>query len=114
MSILSYLGFLVLVPLLTGAYKTSPVVKHHTNQGLTLFIVEVAYSIISSILRAVVKVQSTVWGIPTGYYHTPGWLSTILWLISLLFLVLSILGIVSAVNGQTKPLPVIGKYTFLK
>ena len=37
MGILSYFGFLVLIPLLAGN-KNSEYVKHHINQGLSLFI----------------------------------------------------------------------------
>ena len=116
MSILSYIGFLVLIPILNGAYKTSPTVKFHANQGLVLFLVEVAYSIISGILGAVVRVRRTVtvWGIPTYTYGTPVWLTTILWLISLAFLALAIMGILNAVNARTKQLPVIGQITLLK
>lgn len=117
MSILSYISILVLIPFLTGAHKTSPTVKFHTNQGLILCIAGVAWSIISSILRAVIRVPYTytVFGIPGAYgYHTPGWLTVILWLISIPVFVLSIMGIINAVNGQAKKLPVVGNYTILK
>ena len=116
MSILSYLGFLCLIPLLTGAHKTSPAVKFHTNQGLVLFIVEAAYSIIAGILGAVVRVRrtTTYWGIPTYSYGTPGWLSAILSILSLAFVALAIIGIINAVNNRAKQLPVIGQITILK
>ena len=116
MSILSYIGFLVLIPILTGAHKTSQGVKFHANQGLALFIVEVAWSIISGVLSAVVKVRKTitVWGIPTYTTVTPAWLSIILWLVSVAFLALAIMGILNAVNNRMKQLPVIGQFTILK
>jgi len=111
MAILAYILFFI--PLLTGAHKSSPFVKYHTNQGTVLCIATVAYSIVSAILRAVVRVPVTVWGIPAGY-HTPVWFSTILTLLSIPFLVLCILGIINAVNGKTQPLPVIGGITIIK
>jgi len=112
MAILSYILFFV--PLLMGEHKKSPFVKFHVNQGTILWIVSIGYSIISSILRAVIKVQGrTIYGIVT-YSYTPVWLSTILWLISIPLLVLCIMGIINAVNGKTQQLPVIGKYVIIK
>ncbi|MDR0293680.1 MAG: zinc-ribbon domain-containing protein [Oscillospiraceae bacterium] len=110
MAIISYILFFV--PLLTGAHKTSPFVKYHANQGTALFLVAAAYSVASGILRAVIRVPVTIWGLVV--YTTPTWLSTILWLISIPILILCVLGIINAVNGRTKPLPVIGGITILK
>jgi len=110
MAILSYILFFI--PLLMGAHKTSPFVKYHTNQGTVLGLAAIAYSILSAILSAIIKVPSTYWGITV--YHTPAWLSTVLWLISLAFFALCIMGIINAVNGRVKPLPVIGTITIIK
>ena len=112
MAILSYIFFFV--PLLSGAHKTSPFVKYHTNQGTLLALVAIAYSIVSSILSAVITVEYTVWGVGLGYRVTPSWLSAILGLLCIPIVVGVILGIMNAVNGQMKPLPVIGKYTIVK
>ena len=111
MAILSYLLFFV--PLLMGEHKKSPFVKFHLNQGTLVWIVAVGYSIISTILSAVIKVPRTLYGIPIGSY-TPGWLSAILWVISIPICVLCIIGIINAVNGKMQELPVIGKYTVIK
>lgn len=94
-ALLSYIGFLFLVPLL--AAKDSAYAKFHCNQGLILFIVEVIWNIISSILGAILPI-----------------LGTICYIINLVFLALIILGIVNAVTGKAKELPVIGKYRILK
>jgi uncharacterized membrane protein/predicted RNA-binding Zn-ribbon protein involved in translation (DUF1610 family) len=112
MAILSYIIFFI--PLITGDHKKSPFVKFHVNQGTLLAIVAIAYSIISGILSAVIKVPYSVWGVSTGYYHTPGWLSTILWIISLGVFALCIYGIYNAATGKTKELPVIGKFKIIK
>ena len=111
MAILAYILFFI--PLLTGAHKTSPFVKYHTNQGTVLCIATVAYSVVSAILRSIIRVPVRVLGVAAGYY-TPVWLSTILMLLSIPFLVLCILGIINAVNGKTQPLPVIGGITIIK
>ena len=110
MSILAYIFFFV--PLIAGAYKTSPSVKFHTNQGTLLFIVSAGYSIISIILNAVIKVNViTIFGIVR---YTPLWLTAILGLLSLPLIGLCVLGIVNAVNDRMNPLPVIGNFTIIK
>lgn len=106
MAIVSYILFFV--PLITGDHKKSPFVKYHMNQGTILFGIAVAYGIVSSILRAIIKVPVVVWGITTDTYYTPGWLSTILWIISLGISALCIYGIYNAATGKRKPLPLIG------
>ena len=103
MGILAYLGFLVLVPLF--AAKESKFAKFHANQGLVLFIAEVAYSIAIGIIGVIVRAIS--WQL----YLV---LNPILGLLSLAFFVFIILGIMNAVKGEKKELPVIGKFKILK
>ncbi len=68
--------------------------KYHSNQGLILLI----YSILVSIL---------------GMIPYLGWF--IIWPVGYIFmLVCLILGIVNAVNGHLKPLPLIGGITLIK
>jgi uncharacterized membrane protein len=112
MGILSYIIFFI--PLLTGAHKTSSFVKHHVNQGTALAIAAIGYSIISGILRAIIKVPVSIYGYSTGVYYTPGWLSTILWLISLPIAAACIYGIYNAATGKQKYLPVIGNFKIIK
>lgn len=51
MGILAYLSWLVIVPWI--AAKESPFARYHTNQGLVLAIVEIAWWILSAILTAI-------------------------------------------------------------
>lgn len=102
MALLSYIGLLVLVPIF--AAKESSFAKFHANQGLVLLIVDVIVSILISVLSAILVAIS--WRL--------AFVSTILWLLWIPLLALSILGIVNAVNGQAKELPVIGKFRILK
>ncbi len=97
MAILSYLGILVLIPIF--AVKDSPYTKFHANQGLVLLIVEIGYSVITRIINSIIGV-SLVW--------------TLLSLVNLLFLALAILGIVNAVNGKAKKLPIFGEISLIK
>ena len=111
MAVLAYIIFFI--PLLTGDYKKSDYVKYHTNQGTVLGLLAIAYSILSSILRAIIKVRTDYgWGL--YYSHTPGWLSTILWLGNLAIFALCILGIYYAATNKMKELPVIGKFKIIK
>ena len=102
MGILAYLGPLVFIPMF--AAKGSKFARFHANQGLTLFIACGAWSIVYSILNWIILAIS--WRL---YF-----ISGIIGLCSLVFLVLAVLGIVNAANGRAKELPVIGKFKFLK
>ena len=102
MAILSYLGILVLIPIL-GA-KDSPYARFHANQGLLFCIAAILYSIAYSILSSIILAIS--WRLY--------WLVSILGFAGLVFAVLCVLGIINAANGQAKELPVIGKYRILK
>ncbi len=102
MGILAYLSWLVLVPLF--AAPKSPYARFHANQGLVLAITEIAWWIIQTILSSIIiSISWTLFFVPT-----------ILSLVNILFLVLAIIGIVNALNGQAKELPIIGKFRILK
>jgi len=90
MAILGYILFFV--PLL--AAKESPFAQYHARQGLNLFLLALASNIVLNILWFV------------------GWL--LLPFVNIGILVLAIIGILAAANGQMKPLPLIGKYQILK
>lgn len=102
MAILPYFGILVLVPLL-GA-KESKFARFHTNQGLILCLLCVALWIALHIVDAVLlSISWHMWGVV-------GILS-LLWFFPA---VLAIIGIINALNGKAKELPLIGKYKILK
>jgi len=90
----------VLVPIL--AAKDSKFARFHANQGLVLFIANVAWSIVSSILSTILNSINL------------GIIASLLSVVSLLFLVLAIIGIVNVVNGKAKELPLIGSFKILK
>ena len=90
-SVLAYLGILWIVGLL--AANDDLYVKYHVNQGLILFIVGIATSVIS-----VIPIIGWIVGFVGGIFT----------------LVCAIMGVVNAVQGQMKPLPVIGKFELIK
>lgn len=102
MGILSYLGILVLIPIL--AAKESPFARYHANQGLVLLLCEVGFSVASMILSVIFAFLG-----PLALLWT-----LVSWLVSLAFLALLILGIVNAAQGLCKELPLIGRIRILK
>lgn len=101
MAVLAYLGILVLVPLL--AAKDSPYARFHANQGLVLLIA----SVILNIAVRIVKLMLL------AIFRS--FLATILLNIAnVSVLVFVIMGIVNAVQGEEKELPLIGHYRILK
>jgi len=94
MAIIAYIIFFI--PLLTGDHQKSNYVKFHTNQGTVLFLFAVAGYIVSSILVFVL----------IGLILMP--------IVGIGSLILCIIGIINAVNGTMKPLPIIGKFTIIK
>ena len=102
LTILAYIGPLVFFPMFMR--KNSKFARFHCNQGLILFILEVAAGTLSGIIGGI------LWKIP--------WLSALLTLpcyaVEVACCVLSVLGIIAVAKGQYKDLPVISKYKILK
>ena len=90
-NILAYIGILFLVGMISAPNDQD--VKFNVNQGLVLFIIEVAAGIISLIPII-------------GWIVGP--------IIGIGCFVLSIMGIMNVVNGLQKELPIIGKIKILK
>ena len=90
MAVLAYFGILVLIPLF--AAKESKFARFHVNQGLILLICCVVSLVISKI---------------------PG-VRFIAVILNIFIFVLAVIGIINAVKGETKELPLVGKYKILK
>lgn len=88
MSVLAYIGPLVIVSYITA--KDNPTVKFHIKQGLVLLVAEVALWVIGSMLFV-------LW--------------PLIGLVNFALVVLAIIGILNAVNGKEKPLPILGKFS---
>lgn len=92
---ISYIGILFLVPLL--AAKDDAFARYHANQGLVLFIANIAAAIAGFIL---------------GFIPVIGII--VAWIIRIALFVLMILGIINALKGEMKPLPLIGGIEMIK
>jgi uncharacterized membrane protein len=88
MAVVAYILFFV--PLLTEA-KDDPFVKFHVKQGLTLLIASIALQVVGAVIPVL------------------GWFLVIP-LASIATLVLFVIGIMHAINGEEKELPLIGKF----
>lgn len=86
MAVVAYIIFFL--PLLTEA-KKDPFVKYHVKQGLTLFI--------AGLLARVIVLVPFI-----------GWM--LLWPYNILIFILFVTGVMNALGGNQKPLPLIGKF----
>ena len=100
-SLFSYLGILLLIPWI--ARPKSKFARFHVSQGITLFITELVVRFVNSILQGIL-----------GNSALSGPISLIFNIVSILLFVLMIIGIVNAVSGKAKALPIIGKIQLLK
>ncbi|HKM35240.1 MAG TPA: zinc ribbon domain-containing protein [Lachnospiraceae bacterium] len=115
MAVLAYFGPLVLVPIF--AASESKYARYHANQGLLLLILEFTYGVVQAILM-VVLLANCQFNWNYGYFGGRGaiynFISSVLGLAWIVVVVLMVLGIVNAVQGRAKELPVIGKFRLLK
>jgi len=91
MAAFSYILFFV--PLISGVAKKDEFVKFHAKQGLVLFLVCVAFMIVSNL-------------VPYNIYWSISWIFS---LVNLAIFVIMIIGIANALKGKKEPLPIIGK-----
>lgn len=115
MGVLAYLGILVLFPIF--AAKESRFARYHANQGLVLIIAGACYGFVQFILTLIlgaifpIRWDFTHFGTRSGIFTV---IVAILALVWLIYAAAMILGIVNAVNGKAKELPIIGKIKILK
>src|SRR5438477_9991731 len=88
-AVLAYIGLLFLVPLLVA--PNSKFARYHTNQGIVLFLATVVTSVAAMIAMMIPFIGCVAALLPV--------------LIGGGALVLMILGIINAANGECKPLP---------
>ncbi len=92
---ISYVWILCIVTILCA--KDDAFARYHANQGLVLLIANIAAGVVGAILAFIPVV-----GMIISYA------------ISIVLFVFMILGIVNAVKGEMKPLPLIGGISIIK
>lgn len=111
MAVLAYLGLLVLVPIF--AAKNSKYARFHASQGLNITIIYFAQLIIYYVLSIIIRMiyfGTGIFGIGGIFIAFLNIINTIILLILCAF---AIYGIVNAVQGKCKKLPIIGKFDIL-
>ncbi len=101
-AVLAYLGILIVVPLFLS--KDSKFARFHAGQGLAVLLASIGYQMAVGVMTSVLTVLS--W----RFYYLTG----IMRIAGAAFMVLSAMGIMNAVNGEARELPVIGKWKLLK
>lgn len=113
MALFSYLGPLVLIPII-GASK-SKFAMFHANQGLSLLLTEIIYEVLRRIILALLNILVfNMFGWIFGMGLLFSLIKLVLILPRLLFAALSIIGIVNALRKTETELPLIGKIRLLK
>lgn len=103
MAILAYLSWLVLIPVFFA--KKSKFARYHANQGLVIAIAETVYALITKLVVEIVWSFSVKMGVL---------FETTMGLCNIVFITLTVIGIVNAVRGEMKELPTFGKIKILK
>jgi uncharacterized membrane protein len=114
--ILSYLFCLCFISIF-AAPKESHYSRYHANQGLVLFIFELAGMIVFGIITTIIAASSmatfyTYGGV--GAFAGFGAVGVIQNIYGIATTVLAIIGIINAAQGNEKPLPIIGGIRILK
>lgn len=105
MAILSYFGVLALIPYFCE--KKNKYIQAHAKIGMNLFILEAIVAVASSVIPAILTL--TIIFIPLAIL-----VAILTGMIGIFFFVVSIVGIINAINDEVKPLPLIGKLQFIK
>jgi uncharacterized membrane protein len=103
-AVLAYLLIGIIWYFVDEKMKRNAYVKHHVQQGLVLLVASIAYSIVLGIVMSIILV-------PLMFTGAAG--LGIMSILSLLYwipVIWTIIGIVHAVQGNTKDLPVIGHF----
>jgi len=111
-NILSYIGILWLIGMFCES-KNDKDVRFHVGQGILISILEVVVGLINGLVIANVFVTRHTYWYYT-YTETSALGYVLMTLLSLVPLAFAILGIVNAVKGEKKELPIIGKWAFYK
>ncbi|HCR43966.1 MAG TPA: hypothetical protein DIV41_05225 [Ruminococcaceae bacterium] len=108
LSALSYVGILWIIGLIFGRYDSK--VRYHINQGIILTIFEFIFRIILFILHAVIKIFLIMPFSMVPIISAAGSLinNILTYIYGAITAVYVIIGIVNAISGRERPLPIIG------
>ncbi len=97
-AILGYiLPFLFFIPMLNETSKNDPYVRTHADQQLTLLVIWIAWSVFTNVFFM---------ALPMGLYM-------LMPIVNIGLLVLVVIGVINAAQGETKKLPLVGSISLL-
>ena len=108
-AVISYIPFVSLYYIITSKYKKSNYLHFHTNQGLSLTSCTIIIFFVTRILCSLFAVDGGF-----GREFVPGIIEFICYILYVTLAFLVGFGILNTTNGQSKELPLIGKYRLLK
>ena len=108
-AVISYIPFISLYYIITSKYKKSNYLHFHTNQGLSLTVCTIIVFFVTKILCSLFAVDGGF-----GREFVPGIIEFICYILYVILAFLIGFGILNTTNGQSKELPLIGKYRLLK
>lgn len=108
-AVIAYIPFISFYYLITSKQKKSDYLKFHINQGLNLTILFVVVFFISKVLCSLFAVDGGL-----GREFVPGIIEFICYVLYVTVVFLVGFGIINTTNGQSKELPLIGKYRLIK
>lgn len=116
LALLSYIGPLALIPYLKGKeYKYS---YFHAVQGMNLLLIWIIYTISAIIAHNLLASESCSYMFSKMYQKcvttTPWWIKVPFSIVGFTLLILSIIGIIYALLGKAKKLPLIDKINIIK
>lgn len=114
MAILSYI--LPFIPYFLE--KENKYVRYHARQGMDLLLISIIYSILNSVLISLIKVNGacSFFGYNLGHYCkvTPWWVTLPLTIIGIGISIIALIGILNAIKGKAKELPIVNKFKIFK
>lgn len=105
MAVLSYLGVLMLIPLLMD--RGNRFTRFHLKQSLLVLLVHMVTGVVGNLLKLI---RVPMGGLFTPlYWGTPAWVGFLVFLLAVPGVILTIFGIVHAAQGRARALPVLDK-----
>ena len=114
-AILGYIPPRFVVPLMVA--PQSKFARYHANQGLLVFISAAAVLLSCIVLQVSWDVLFPIvdrFGLGILYFFASCFVHLGQIVLILLVIALSVMGIIHAANGETKPLPLLGRYILIK
>lgn len=107
-AILSYFVIGLIWYLVDEEIKKSHIAKFHVKQALNIFIISFGFSFIYTYI--ITPIINAILPLPVFGFIFAGVISLLFGIIGITLLVIWIVGVLNAIQSETKPVPIIGKF----